>query len=264
MDRFAPALRRVARELDLPRNVRAAIVLEMAADLEAAYEHHRRSGAGEEEALRRAEELVLGSAEVVRRLGRLHRGSWREWSESIGARLSGGSDVIPLALGVIPILALAGVVAVRVFATRAGGFGWALLALGLAIAGVVAVEAGRLIAGGRGATRALSLLLVLSMVAPVVGLLAATLGLYSAAALLATGVPDATGQLVLATRMSQAGALLPVGLLLGIAGMLSWFVLLSHASVRATREVDALLGGETVTHENGGQDVLPFNKRRRG
>lgn len=61
MERFAPALRRVARELDLPRAVRSPLLLEMASDLDPVFEHHRSRGVGEAEAARRAEETVLGS-----------------------------------------------------------------------------------------------------------------------------------------------------------------------------------------------------------
>lgn len=50
MDRFAAALRRVAGELDLPRAARDPLLLEMAADLEAVFEHHMARGLGTEEA----------------------------------------------------------------------------------------------------------------------------------------------------------------------------------------------------------------------
>lgn len=72
MHRFAPALRRVARELDLPRGARATVLRELAGDLDAVYAHHRERGLGEAEAQRRAEETVLGTTQVIRRLARLH------------------------------------------------------------------------------------------------------------------------------------------------------------------------------------------------
>lgn len=82
MEKFAPALGRVARELDLPRGVRGPLLLEMAADLEAVFERRRACGLGEVEAARKAEEAVLGSSEVLGRLAQLHKRSWRGWSRS--------------------------------------------------------------------------------------------------------------------------------------------------------------------------------------
>ena len=257
MNRFAPALRRVARELDLPKSVRAEILLEMAADLDAAYEHHRRLGAGDGEAARRAEEAVLGSSEVVRRLSRLHHASWQGWLDGIGSRLTGGADLLLLLMGVLPMLVLAAAVAARTLTTAAGVLAWILLAVGALIAGVMALEL-------RGRTAGLPLLLVLSAVAPVLGLLAVTLGLHGAASQLAGGLPDTALRIELLTQVARDGALLAVGLLLGIAGALSWFVLHTRAATSAIREVDAILAEgppPVVGHE--ADDIVPLVRRRR-
>lgn len=264
MSRFAPALRRLARELDLPRATRAAIILEMAADLEAAYEHHRRSGAAEEEAARRAEEAVLGSSEVVRRLVRLHRGSWRGWSESMGSRLSGGADLVLVVVGVVPMLLGAGVVVARSLADPVSPFVWPLVVVGLAIGGLIAVEVGRLTGGGHGVPRGLSLLLVLSAAAPAVGLLALVVGVHTTASFLAVVEPDAATRLALLERAGRDGVLFLVGLLLGLAGMFSWFVLLNRAAVQSAREVDALLAdGSAPGAEVRRPGIVPLVRRRK-
>lgn len=246
MERFAPALRRVARELDLPRRTRTALLLEMAADLEAVYEHHRSRGLGEADAARRAEETVLGSSEVIRRLGRLHASPWRSWSEEVGARLTGGLDLVLLATGVLPVVALAGGVAVWAMAADPAPAVWAILGIGVVMTALVATETVRLLGGRAPRPRSLPTILVLAALAPAVGLLALTVGLHRAARdFPASAVAvSAGGQAELAAVAARDGAALLVGLLLGIGGLVAWFALLHREAQRAGREVDALLGGD--------------------
>jgi len=264
MTRFAPALRSVARELDLPPSVKAAVLLEMAGDLEAAFEHHRTLGVPEKEAERLAEEAVLGSTEVVRRLVRLHRESWSGWSARVGERIGRGADLLLLLLAVAPMYVLAGVITLRAFAYPGSSLAWLLLLSGLAVGSLVAVEAGRILGGGRGAGRHLPLLLTCSAVAPALGLLAAALEVHSAAGVLAGGVPEPAVQGALAEGISRAGALLLGGLLVGLAGALSWFILLNRDGVRVQREVDAILedpgSARSVVRTDG---VIPLTRRRR-
>lgn len=264
MSRFAPELREVARELDLPPNVKAAVLLEMAADLEAAFDHHRDLGVAEKEAERHAREAVLGSSEVVRRLVRLHRRSWVGWSQRIGQRLSGGADLWLLALAVAPMYVLASIVTVRTLAFPGSALAWPLLAGALVVGSLIALEAGRILGGGRGAGRQLPLLLTLSAVVPALGLLAAALEIHSAAGAFSGGVSDAVAQVALVERMSRAGALLLVGLMVGLAGALSWFVLLNRDSVRVQREVDAILREPgPARSEIRTEGVIPLTRRRR-
>lgn len=264
MSRFAPALRRVARELDLPPSLRAAIILEMAADLDAIYEHHRRDGLGKEEARLRAEETVLGSPEMVRRLGQLHRGSWRSWSESVGARVGGGIDLLLLLGGVAPMFILVGVAMVQVLTRPVPVLVWPLAVVGVLMAGLVAVEGRRILLGGRRAGGGLPLLLVLSAVAPALGMLTLALGVHSTSLSFSMGMPEATAIEVLLADIAQDGALLLLGLLLGLAGALSWFILANRASVRAQRELDAVLDdGAGLSAELRSGGVLPLVRRRR-
>lgn len=266
MSRFAPALRSVAADLDLPRRVRAAILLEMAADLESAYEHHRRRGLGEEEAARRAEEIVLGSPEVLRRLGRLHARSWRRWSEEVGSRLSGGADLLLLAVAVVPILVLAGAATVPLLlASPANPVVWALLGIAGGIA-VLGVSKG---AGlGRGASgpalrRGLPHLLLLSAVAPALGLLGLTLGVQDVALTWGAAGTEASAPVEAAAKIGRDAALLAVGLLLGIAGSLTWFTLMNRAALRDVRDVDALLeGGARGLSHGERSSVVPLVRSR--
>ena len=263
MDRFAPALRRVARELELPPPVRAAILLEMAADLEAIFEEHRRRGATEEEAARRAEQTVLGSSEMIRRLGRVHQRSWRGWSERVGARLSHGVDLMLLILAVLPMLAGAAVVAARMVATSGGVLVWMLIVLGVFLVGIVAAEARRQARGVGGRPRSLAVILVLSAMAPAVGGLALALGVYAASMQLSTAGSDASGQLLFATTVARDGSSLLLGLLLGIAGALSWFILLHRSSTQLVREVESLLNSTSLITPGGrAEGVLPLVRGR--
>jgi hypothetical protein len=260
MSRFAPALRRVAGELDLPAGVRGAIVLEMAADLEAVYEHHRRHGLEEAEAAARAEEMVLGSTEVARRLGRLHRDSWRSWPHRpvLPRRL----DLLLLLAAVLPITALSGVVALGAAAASAGPFLWPLLAIGVAMVAVTAVEAGRLLGARPALGSGLHPLPVLAVVAAVLGLLAFVLETRAMAVALAAGAGGGTELLASVDGVGKGGALFLVGLLLGIGGAVAWFILIHRTAASAAREVDALLA-------SGGPppagvplpDILPLRRR---
>lgn len=267
MSRFAPALRRVAAELDLPRRVRSALLLEMAADLEAVYEHHRGRGLDEEAAARRAEETVLGSSEVIRRLGRLHAGSWRGWAEETGARLAGGLDLLLLSVGVLPILGLAAGVSVWALAAdRSPVVVWAILLVGVLMAVLVATEPVRLLRDRAPRRRQLPSLLVLSAMAPALGLLAAVLGLSRAAADFAA---DPLAAPALVSTIARDGAALLAGLLLGIAGLLAWFVLIERDTRRAAREVDTLLADDAPDRAHPDPSgapgaVLPLVRRRHG
>jgi hypothetical protein len=235
----------------------------MAADLEAIFEEHRRRGATEEEAARRAEQTVLCTPEVIRRLGRVHQRSWRGWSERVGARLSRGADLMLLVLGVLPMLAGAMVVAVRTVAISGGVLAWTLIVLGVILVGIVAAEARRLGRRVGGRPRSLAVILVLSALAPAIGALALALGVYAAFVQLSAAGSDAPGQLLFAATMARDGSSLLLGLLLGIAGALSWFILLHRSSAQLVREVEALLDETTVATPRGRADgALPLVRGR--
>lgn len=263
MNRFAPALRKAARELDLPRPLRDAILLEMASDLEAAYEDQRGRGHGEAEAARRAEEIVLGSPDVVRRLARLHAESWRDWADGLGERLSGGVGLVLLGVAVIPMFLISGSVGVsELLDAPASPLIWTLLLVGAAVIALLGLETARQLRGRRPSGRRLTLLLLLSTVAPAVGLLAFALGLRSVAIALSSGSAEIPAAVELSQRLGRDGALLSVGLLLGISGALGWFVMRSRAAVLAARETDALLREGSAPDLGSRSHVTPLARRR--
>lgn len=265
MSGFAPALRRAAKGLaDLPRPVRAEILLELAADLEAAYEDRLRSGLGEEEARREAEERILGSDAVIRHLGRLHAGSWKGWSEATGARLSGGVGLVLVAAAVVPMLVLAAGAAVPLLAdSPRSPLVWAVIAAGGGVAVLVAREAARLIGGRLPSAAGPPLLLLLSVVAPAVGFLAFLLGVHATTG--AFSGAAAVDAALLAERIGRDAALFASGLLVAISGALSWFLIVSRASVLAAREADALIdeGGPPAERHRRRAGIIPLARRRK-
>lgn len=267
MSRFAPALRRAAAEFDLPRRIRTELLLEMAADLEAVYEHHRARGLPEDEAARLAEMSVMGSSEVVRRLGRLHASRWPGWAEDVGTRLSAGLDLALLAVGVLPVVALAGGVSIWALASDPSVLAWPILLVASLMTGLVATEAVRLLRDRPPRRPRLPSLLVLSAVAPALGFLAPVLGLERAASSFNGPIPD---QAALAVMVVRDGATLLAGLLLGIGGLLAWLVLLVYEARRASREVEALLtvdGDPAAPPRSAAGEadtVIPLVRRRHG
>lgn len=272
MERFAPALRRVARDLDVPRRARTALLLEMAADLEAVFEHHRSRGLSEADAVQRAEETILGSTEVIRRLGRLYASPWRGWSEELAARLTGGVDVVLLVAGVLPVVALAGAVSAWALAGAGSPLVWAVVVIGLLMSVVVGVEVARMLRGRPARAGALPVLLVLAALASGVGVLAVALGLQATALEISSAGAaffDSTAPVTLANRVARDGGALLMGLLLGITGVLAWFILLSREARRADREVEALLADGPPPDpalRRGGEPnaILPLTRRRYG
>lgn len=266
MERFRPALRRLAAELDLPRRARSELLLEIAADLHAVYEHHRARGLSEDEAARRAEAMVLASSEVIRRLGRLHSRPWRGGVEVLGVRVRGGLDLTLLLAGVVPAFAMAVGASVWSLAAHPSPPAWAVLAVGALMATIAVKEASRLLDRRPPLRSSLPSLLVLSAMAPALGLLASILGVQrmviglggrgmGAADLLVAAAPD------LATLLA--------GLLVGIVGLLLWFLLLELGARRAADEVDALLGedvpGPVLSDAVGTSGtVIPIATRRQG
>lgn len=264
MSRFAAALHRTARALDLPPRLRAEILLELSADLESAYEDQRARGLGDEEAARRAEELVLGPPEMIRRLVRLHADTRSGPLQGLGARLSEGTSLVLLAVAVAPLLLASGWVAGSgLWGQPSSPLVWALLLAGVSIAALAVREGVRLAAGGVPAGRRLSLLLLLSAVAPALGLLALTIGLHSVAMQLSGVADGAQGGLGAAEQVRRDGSLLVAGLLLGLAGALSWFALEEGASIRATRAAAALLEDEPRPHPEARSDIIPLIERRK-
>jgi len=266
--RFAPALHDAVRELDLPRRVRARILLEMGSDLEELFAHYRGSGLGEAEAARRAEEKVLGSGAMLNRLAAMHRSPLADWSSSIGRRLGSGGDVALLTLGVAPALAGAAWVAFpQLLGNPASPFVWAMVLVGAGILGIAATKVRSLFlersASWRDLRSGLTPLLLLAAVGPAIGALALSLGFHALATAPLARSADPVTALVLWDAIARDGALLVMGLLLGIGAALLWFVLTNRAATLEEIEVVELLGeGPPPAPGRSRAEVIHIHNRR--
>lgn len=263
--RFAAALRRTARELDLPPHVRAEILLELAADLDAAYEHQCGRGISDAEAAHVAEERILGSPELLRRLARLHAGSPAGRLGGLGTGVTGGLGRVLLVVAVAPALVLAGAVGIGgLLSTPPGPLDLVVPALGIAAVAVVAREGIRLAAGGMPPRERLRLLFLVSLAAPALGVLAAAAGVHAVGADLSTAGPGAAAAVPeVLERLIHHGSVLVVGLLVGIAGGLAWFALVEAAARRAEREAAALLEEGLPARLARPRGIIPLERRRR-
>lgn len=133
--RFVPALRRISSELNLPEPTKSRLLLEMASDLEALYEHYRARGVDEEEAVRRTEEKILASPEVLQHLIAVHTRGYQRWLSHAAGRMRLGFELLLFTLGVLPMLAIAALTVIA----RVNGISpplllWTLFLIGVAIA----------------------------------------------------------------------------------------------------------------------------------
>ncbi len=242
-------MRRISSELSLPEPTRSRILLEMASDLEALYEHYRARGVEEEEALRRTEEKLLASPEALQHLVAVHTTGYQRWLSYAAGRLRSGFELLLFALGVLPMLAIAGLAVIAPDRGISPPFLlWPLLGIGTAIAAITLWKAYQLLV--RRARRAADLhrglftLLFLGVISPVLAGLAFLVSLYRMAIGFGWGDMSESAMLLAAERMVQDATLLSAGLLLGIGAGLVWFVLARRIAAIEQAESAALLALE--------------------
>lgn len=189
MRRFGPALRRIASELKLPEPARSRVLLEMASDLEALYDHYRARGLDDDEAVRLTEERLVASPAALQQLVTVHTtGYQRLLGRAVGA-LRLGFDLVLFVLAVVPLLAFSGqVVGAQLRDGSAGAFTWVVLGIGGVITGITLFKAYQLF-GRRERSpaklhRGLFTMLVLAFHGALVGLIGFVITLYRAALLL--------------------------------------------------------------------------------
>lgn len=217
----------------------------MAADLEGLYQHYRAAGDTEDEAVRRAEEKVLASREVIQRLVAVHSTGYARWAARVSGTLRDGIDAGLLIIALLPMLAVGAVAALPQFGVvRSAGFFWVSALLAGLLAAISLAKAAQL---WRPADRppaelhyALFTLLYLALLAPVAGLLAALIGLRSAASgWMAAGHdwPAAAADWV-----ARDASLFALSVLLALGGGLAWWVLMGRIARIEQTESAILLG----------------------
>ncbi len=240
MNRFQATLQRTDDRLHLPRATRSRILLEMAADLEDLFRHHRAEGLDESEAARRAEEAVEVSDEALERLQAVHRSGLDRFSERLAGHVAQGWErlLVAVLLAFTVLMACQPLLVSGDFFTRASVFVWPVLALDAIALGLVLTKLyGLNVRRDRDPRR-----------------LRAGLGtlLFVAAGSLAVGIQGLLVELFLFLRRFAAGqldqgwplavsALMIVATVTAILAALAWFVLSRWAARIENREADALL-----------------------
>jgi hypothetical protein len=269
MERFAPVLRRVDRELEVRDPERSRILLELAGDLEELYRAYRSRGCSEEEARRRAEAWLAPDEASLGGLRRLH-------TPLAGRLLESLSDVARSRLETAAFTALAlGAVAAGLGGLRDTVFLWpprpaaaAVLAIGGAGLALAARRAVRLlVSSGALATEATDLrsLPVLAAGSIVAGALGAGLELSSAldaAAGSGSGTPGTAPAAEVAApgalwdAVAAAAGTAVLGVIVALVLGLAWFwlaarVRLVRGARAELREIAPYLENETEPSSYG-------------
>ncbi len=243
MSRFGEDLRQVAAGLDLPQPVRSRFLLELAADLEDLHTTLLAEGLGEEEARRRALNMLLPAPDALAELRGLHRPLYQRLVDRFSDRarhrlervLLGGVSLVLLASATQALLRLDPPKEPSVFV-------WPLLVLAVLVLGAGLGKLFQLYVAKDHAParlrRGMSLLPTLAGTSAAVGLAGAVLDFYGTAAAIEADIA-LQGALVLGWVRRDA-AMLALALLVAVAAALLWFV----AAVRIARieqsEMEAL------------------------
>ncbi|MFC1543680.1 hypothetical protein ACFL4Y_00295 [Gemmatimonadota bacterium] len=245
MKRFAPQLRRIEQQLDLPQPVKGRILLEIASDMEDLLDVYLAQGVDEEEAGERVAAQFDLPIEAIRELEDLHRPVFRRVMERLSAQAQSRWEKGAL-LGLLVIMSVVGLPILY----EAGGGGqagitfWPVLAAGLAGLLTALTKVFQLFIKRdhrrRGLRQGMPALLTLAIGSSAAGLFGFSIELYLAIGRLRF---DHGGLWPIVFEWLQRGApVLMLGLLLTMVTALFWFSLI-HAIQRIEQsEVSYLLG----------------------
>jgi hypothetical protein len=245
--RFVPGLRQISSQL--PESIRARVILELVADLEALLRYHRARGLTEDEAARRVEETLLVSPDAVQHLIAVHTTPYQRWVSRAAGRLRWGFDLVLFIVGILPIL----IASVLVIGTQAPPLGfapllWPILACAVGITVIAVKIAHQLFVNRERASsrlhRGLRSLIFLGAAGPVLGVLAVLIGLQRLATLLSGPRLDGAAQVAIVEQTGRDTTLLALGLLLAFGAGLVWFVLVNRIATIERMETAALLALE--------------------
>lgn len=244
MNRFAATLRQLDDQLPLPQHARARVLLEVAADLDDAFEIGLHRGLSEADAEGAALAAFRPSSEAVAQLVCIHGGLLARLLDGVSEQARSRWDRSLVATVAFVTLALTGhlVWDLELF-TAAGGWAWGLVCL-CAVALVVGVaKVYRLFIAKdhrpRTVRRGLGLMVSLAAVQIMVGLGLATVGSYSwLTALISTWPADPAAPLA---KLLHSSALATVALFGGIVTALGWFLLSQRVARIEVEEAQLLL-----------------------
>ncbi len=244
MNRFADILREADTRLDLPRPVRARIVLEMAADLDDLFAHFTAGGLPPEEAEEKARQAFALSDEALAELAAVHVPAWQRLVDQLSLQGRSRLEKAGLLLLLLFILASGGLSVLSLEIPRAAGpVGWFLVALtGAAL--VPALRAGvtlflREERDLRPTRRRVTALLLFSAADLLTGLYGWWLTIYG---WVADFPVTSQGGIPLFTRvLARGSAVVVVALVCAILTALIWYLLQERLARLEQAEADLLL-----------------------
>ncbi len=247
MTNFADVLGPLSARLPLPQPARSRVLLEVAADLEAAYEHYRAEGCSEEEARRRAAEAFDLSDTALAELVALHTSFARRMLDRLSsqARTRWERSLLLIVAGFLTYLGVE--LAVRGgIITDAGSFVWPVLICGAAglLLGIaklyqVYVKQDHEV---RRARRGLDAIAVLAGAQLLLGFFGAWFELYLAAARISRSVDYALVHLF--NWLLGSAALLSVSLTGALLTAMLWFAVASRVAGIEDAEAELLLAAK--------------------
>ncbi|MEJ2216294.1 MAG: hypothetical protein P8099_06725 [Gemmatimonadota bacterium] len=224
---FQAEIRQVAEQLDLPQPVRSRILLELAADLEDLMAALLAQGEGEDEARRRALELLLPSGDAVEALRGVHRPLYQRLVDRFSERARHRLERLLLTVVSVVVLGVGADALTRVHLFSSPSlFVWPLLALAVL---VVVLGFGKLLqlyvvkdhAHAR-LRRGMFLLPVLACASASVGFIGLVLDFYVTAGAIEADVRLQAGLLLGWLRRDMP--MLALALLVTVAAGLFWFL----------------------------------------
>jgi len=234
MSGFEQELRRVAAAIELPHPARSRVLLELASDLEDMRVALLSEGLSEEEAHRRALEVLLPAPEAIADLRAVHRPLYQRLVDRFSERTRHRMERMLLAAVTMVLVMWSAVVVTQPGLRRSPSvFVWPLLGLAAAVAVVGLGKLFQLYVSRDHAParlrRGMSLLPALAVASTAVGFTGAVLDLYAVTSAIEADVAH-QGMLVLEWVRSDT-VMLALALLVTVAAALLWFL----AAVRIAR-----------------------------
>lgn len=221
----------LAERLDLPPATKSRVLVEMQADLDALYDHHRARGCTPAVARRLAEERVVASDEAIAGLVRLHASPLARWLDRLSGRLRRGFEFLLAGAALVIAFAGAAWIALRGgLLLRPSPFLWPVLAIGgICVAGVLHHGWHLFVRNSTRAARgrALAVYLLAGAVSLFLGGSGVAIGLYDTALAMAGGDLD-PGALL--TRLGRDAALLATALSVTLCAGGTWFLFANRAA----------------------------------
>ncbi len=250
MTRFRETLKLASDRLDLPQPTKSRILLEIASDLDAAYEHFRAQGLEEEEAVRKTTERFQLSDEVLAQLAQIHRTPFRRLLDRLSTSAQSRWERLMLLLLLLFIAGMAGRhLQVSLLASHVSPFVWPALGLALVALGL-GLHKGYVLFlkkdhNLRHLRSGLHPLLALAGVDLGIGAYGWVFELHAAAGRVARGAEPLVCTLDWLLRTS---GLMLICLPAALGTALAWFALTSKAGAIERAEIEHQLGGDD--HEN--------------